>query len=131
MFGAREPISVIGFLYAFKLARATNKIHESAVMWLFHFFTKGSSATALNARLVLKPTLSLNTPWAKERMLRTYLEVVNVLLQNYVTDDVIAESDSALTRYIQPSTMSPTQYVNAPVAKSHRCGEVYDEYVVK
>lgn len=49
------------------------------------------------------------------RIARTYLEVVIYLSQNYTTNDFIDETKPALTRYIQPRSMLPTQYVKALV----------------
>lgn len=59
-------------------------------------------------------------PRAEERMLRTYTEVVSYLHQIYTTDDVNAETDAALTSYIQPLTISPAQCVEALVTKMLR-----------
>lgn len=100
-------------------------------MLVFHFFMKGSSTVALDAHLCLKPTSSQNTPRVKEEMLRTYLEVVNSLLHIYATDNVIAETGAALTRYIQASTMLLPRYAEALIAMSLKCGEVYDEYFLR
>lgn len=67
---------------------------------------------------------SLNKPRALEGMLSTYAKVVNYLFQTYVTDDDIAETDSALTRYIKPATILPMQNAVVLVYKSLRCEEV-------
>lgn len=64
-------------------------------------------------------------------MLRTKPEVVSYLPQNYTTDDVIAITDAALTRYTPPSTLSPTQYAEDHVPKSHSCGEAHNSCVRK
>lgn len=131
MFGAFDVISVTSFLPAFKLARDTSEIHDGAAIWFLHFFTKRSPAAASNARSSLKQTSSSNTHRAKERMLRKYRDVVHSLLQTYDTNDVIADADVALTRYVQPSTISAAQLWKALVTSLLRCGEVYDDYVRK
>lgn len=41
----------------------------------------------------------------EELMLSMYPEVVSYLRQIYATDDVIGETDAALTRFIQRSTV--------------------------
>lgn len=69
-------------------------------------------------------------PSAKKRLLRTYPEVVKYLLQIYATDDVIAKTNIALTRFTQFSTMLPTQYARA-LAPKLRYKEGYVEYVLK
>lgn len=64
-------------------------------------------------------------------MLRSYPDVVRYHFETYATDDVIAETDAALPRYIRPSTLSPVQYAEALVTTSLRCKELYNEYVRK
>lgn len=98
-----SSVSVLNFLSAFKLACSTNGIDESAAIWIFHFFIKGSFAAALNACWSLKSTSQSSTPRAKDGMLRTYAEVVNYLLQTCATNDVIARTDVANTRFTQHS----------------------------
>lgn len=100
-------------------------------MWLSHFFMKGSSAAAFNARLYLTPTSSSNTHRTEERMLRTSPEVVNHLLETCATDKVIAEKDAALTHYCQSPATLRTQLEEALVTESLRCLNVCDEYVLK
>lgn len=90
---------------------------------------KGSSAATLNGRLCLKPTSSWNTCRAKEGMLRTYLKVMNFLLQTNASEDVVAKTAATLTRYTQLSTILPTQYAKTLVSKSLRCGE-YDQCIL-
>lgn len=65
-FDAIEPISVVNFLCAFYLGSHTNRIHEGAHIWLFHFFMEGSCGTTLNARLFLKPASTWTTHRAKK-----------------------------------------------------------------
>lgn len=66
-----------------------------------------------------------------QAMLRRYLEVVKYLLQTYLSQDVVAETNAALTCYTQPSTVMPVQYVKALVYKSLKYREVYEEYLLK
>lgn len=113
-----DPISVISFLSAFKMARDTNEIQESAAKAAVHFFMEGSSAAALNARLRLEPTSSSSTPKTKEGMLSSYSEVIKVLLQTYATDDFISETDAALMQYNQLPALLHTQDVRALVTRS-------------
>lgn len=60
-------------------------------------------------------------------MLRTYPEVMSYRLEIYANNDFIAETDTMLTRYIQPSNMSPMKFAQVLKAVLLRCGEVYDE----
>lgn len=98
MSDAFDPVPVIIFPFAFKLACDTHGSLEGAAQWLFYYFIKSSSAAALNTRLCLKQTSLSNTHKAIEVILTTYPEMVSYLLQSYVTDDVISESDAAITR---------------------------------
>lgn len=131
MFDALHTISFISFLSAFKLASYINGVHDGTVICFFDFLMKGFCADVPSARFCLKPTSSSNTSMAKKGMLHTYLDVVSSLLWTYTTNDVIAETDSALTRHTQASTMSPWQYAKALETKSRRCADVYDGYVLK
>lgn len=63
-------------------------------------------------------------PVAKNGMLRTNTEVMSNLFQTYAIDDVIAETDAALTSYIQPFHIVQTQYAKAVVTVSRRVGEL-------
>lgn len=96
-FYAFEAISVISILSAFKLACDTNGVDKGASKSLFHFFMKRSFPAALKVRLFLPMKTSSNVHRAKEGMLRTFTEMVNDLLQNYDTDDVIAKTDAAIS----------------------------------
>lgn len=49
----------------------------------------------------------------------------------YATDEVIAETTSEVTRFAQPSNMTPYQNADELVTKTLRCGDVYEEYGVK
>lgn len=98
MFDTFKPLSVISFLFAFKLASDTTSIHEGAFMWLFHLYLKGSSAAGLDLRLRLKSISLSSMHRAVEQMLGTNPKVVFYLLQSYAIDDVIAENGGVLTR---------------------------------
>lgn len=50
--------------------------------------------------------------------------MVSSLLKTYATDDVIAKTHAAVTRYIQTSTKEPLQYADVLMTKSLRCREV-------
>lgn len=57
--------------------------------------------------------------------------MLTYLLETYSADDVTFKTDAATTRYNDPSTVSRTQYTEALVAKSLRCGEIHDHYFPK
>lgn len=130
MFDIFLPIFVMKYLSTSRFARDTNEICEDAAIGLFYFLAKGSSDAALNASLYLKPASSSNKPKVRKNFLRIS-KVMIYVLQNYGTNDVIAETDATSTRDIHLSKMLPTQYAEALVTKSLRCGEVYNEYVLE
>lgn len=51
--------------------------------------------------------------------------------QTYAADDVIPDTDAALARYTQSSTISRTEDLEALITKSLTCREVYNEYDLK
>lgn len=63
-------------------------------------------------------------------MLRIYPEVLDYLLQTYVSDHVIAKTDAALIRYNKLTAISTISSKNALVTRSLRCAELYDEDVL-
>lgn len=97
IFDAFDLLSVISFLSALNSPCNTNGSHEGAKMWLFHFFMKSSSAFALNARVCLKTVSSSYPSSATGELLETCLDTVKYPFQTYATDDVIAETITALT----------------------------------
>lgn len=50
-FDPQDPISTFTFFVTFKLACDTNKIHESAAMWVLKRFVNETIASALNSRM--------------------------------------------------------------------------------
>lgn len=90
-------------------------MNEVSAMSLFNFFRKGLSADAINDCLCLRPTSSSIAFKAKEGMIKIYSAVANYLLHTCATDDVFAETDAALTRFTQPTTMLLTQHSEALV----------------
>lgn len=109
----------------------TNKMHETAAMWLPQFFLKGFVAVALNSRLYFKPPWSSRPLKAKEGMFRTYVEVVNYLLQTYAADYIIAKMEAITACCTLLRTMSPAQNANVVATESLRRREAYYENVLK
>lgn len=52
------------------------------------------------------------------------------MLGKYATDQLIAETESSITRFAQPAGMSPSQYVEELVAKTIHCGDVYEGFAL-
>lgn len=60
-----------------------------------------------------------------------YWEAVHSLLETYLTDGIIAETDEDMRSFRQLSIKSPTEYTEALWNKVLRGARVYDEYVLK
>lgn len=119
MLDALGPVSVISFWFASTPACNTSEMHEGLSMSKFHFFMKGSCATALNVTQFLKRTSSSNMRIAKEGEIRTYTAVLSFLYETYVAIEVEVgvETDDTLPRYNEHLAVSPTQFAGALAPK--------------
>lgn len=93
------------------------------------FFMKKAAAAALTAPLSLKWKSSLYS--VKEGELTIECQVVNHFLETCTTDDIIAEIDSEIARYVQPSTVLRLKFEIELGIKKLRCPDVYEEYALK
>lgn len=86
-------------------------------MWLFLVFMNKSASAMVNARLSADGTDKEHSRWTsgKKRCFTTYSEVVNFLLMKYAADEVIAETEFNITRFVQSSNMTPSQYAEKPM----------------
>lgn len=57
----------------------------------------------------------------------TYLQVANVLLKKYETNEIIAETETSITRFAQLSNMMSFHNAEKLVIKTLRCGNVNEE----
>ena len=64
-------------------------------------------------------------------LLRTYPQVVNVLLRTYATDEVISEAVGDVTSFRQSSNMTEEVYSNHLWDKALRCGTVFSDRRLK
>lgn len=129
-FNSFDPKSVISFLFVHVFASDTIGVHEKVIIGPFFLFFKRLSAASSNVHLFLKPTLSPNTPIAKEEVLKPCPEVVNYRLQTLAANDFIAKTNANLTQYTEPPAMCPTQSTAATMSMLLKCGEAIDEYSV-
>lgn len=86
-----------------------NGIHEDAVVCLLHSFMKNLAGAALNSSI--RVSLKSNRP-KKWRKFTKYCEVVNYLLETYVTDNIKSEVHAEIRRSRQPSNMRPMEYTD-------------------
>lgn len=95
---------------AHKLACDTNGVNEGAAIWLLHFFMKRLAAAALDV------CITLCSKWHRLQMegtVKTYCEAVNILLETYETEDVIAETNADMMHFTPLSNKFPTEYAEA------------------
>lgn len=77
------------------LACDTNGMHDDSAMCLIHFFVKVLPSAAINVRLCLKPTSSLDTLREKAEKVTTYPELLSYLFQTYATVYAISKTYAA------------------------------------
>lgn len=118
IFDSLDSIFIIDLLSSLKLACETNGIHESATLWLLHFFIKKQAAFALNSRIALKSKFLRKCQ--KEWTLTAYCKVVNCLKELYASDDVIAETDAEIKSFTPPLNKTSIEYLESLWAKVFR-----------
>lgn len=101
----------------FKFECDTDGVYKSAAMWLFHFFINKTAFAEVNARLSADSTGKKHSQLAisEKRYFSIYPRVVSVSLKKYATDEVIAQTKSSITSFVQPSYLTPSQYAEEPV----------------
>lgn len=132
-FDQKDQILIIGFQATFKRTRDTNNFYECAAMWVRSNYVKALLAHALNNCICAEERSSPfaaslhrdDTPSGK--LFQFYVEVVKNLWEKFPVDQTIAENDTAIPRDVQPSNVTPHQYVDDPVAKSSKTVDVFDE----
>lgn len=121
-FKPSDPISILGYLHAFKAACDALGIHEGAAMWLLKAYMEEPARSSLSMRLSHPKTGK-----AGKGKLTSYSSAVNYLLQTYASDDVIAEAEADLRHFTQTRNITPQEYAVALTLKVLRCGPVYTE----
>lgn len=72
-----------------------------------------------------------NEPHRSRKLLRSHPKVVNHLLKEYTADQVNAEYDAIVLRYMQLANMTLQQYVDDLTAKTCKVADAYDEDTLK
>lgn len=67
----------------------------------------------------------------KTRYIYTYPHVVIFLLRKHATNEVIVETESDITPFLQLSHMTLSQYTEELVTNTLRCRDDYDECALK
>lgn len=118
LFDPMEPIPVLGFLPACKLACLSSGEYKGAAMWIVHFSMEMTGASAPTTCLFLK---SKSMQSVKEGILTSYKQVVNQHVETYSTDEIIVEVDSDTVCFTYLTHMSLLQYKDALCMKKLRC----------
>lgn len=125
IFHPYETTFHISYLPSFKLTCDTNRIYGYGAMWFLQVQMKSQAATFVNSWIVLCEKLSRKHQ--EEGRLITHCEVVNYLLEMYVVDDVMAETDAAIMRLTQPPNKTLIAYAELLLARAFRCKLLYDD----
>lgn len=133
-FDPSDQVSMIEFRAILKLVCDMNNIHRKVSLWLLLFFVKNDQTTTLNcvmsaAARNTSVVASVNTIelLIQEKILPSYLEVVNYLLKKIANDRAIAEVESRILRCSRAAHMNLMQYVDDLNAKICKVAGVYDE----
>lgn len=128
-FNLFDPISIIEFVKNFELASDTNEVHECAAMSLFDFLMNKTASAVLNAQISAEHTDKQHSQPAsgKTRYFTSYRLVVNFSLNNFATDQAVAETNSEIMCFPQPSGVTPSQYGNDSLTKPLCCADVYKD----
>lgn len=104
-------------------------IQDETTMWLFPYFIEKLAAEALMEQLSLKWKSWHHS--LKEAVLTTRCQLLNYVLEACGTDDIIAEKDKEISRYIKLLTTLQLNFGTEPWHKTFRHPLVNDIYVLK
>ena len=108
-FSVQDPIVVLGFLARLKMACENNGITERAGVLFCQFYLTGKAQALLQSRLN-SDTMAVHVGQCE--MLKTYPEVVNLLLRTYGTNVEIAGAVCDVTSFRQSSNMTVAFHSN-------------------
>ena len=132
VFSGTDPIAILNFLKTFKDACDGSNVNEGAAMWLFQYFLTSTAKTLVTQRLKQPGTTAKQRAKdRKEKKLTSYAGVVNLLLHEYASDDIIAKAHSDLATFRIIGNMSETAFATKLQAKATRCGGVYPDSTIK
>lgn len=127
-FNRFDPVLINCSLKYLKLFCNTSGGQEGGAKWALLFFMNNTASAVLNARLSDYGTdKKLSRPArSKTRNFTTFTHIVNFLVKTYATNEAVAETESDITCFTQPSNMTLSQYVEELVTKTLRCGDLYE-----
>lgn len=99
---------------------------------MFHFFMENLFSSALHTLLTSKHKARTRAAYTrKTTALPMNPQVVDYLLQTYITDESIADTKGTITTFTQPPNKTSSQYAEKRKDKLPRCGDVFKETVLK
>lgn len=86
----------------------------------------------VSAPMNIEPNVAfvpLAEPLRQKKLFRSYPDVVNYLLKKVANGQAIAETNSAILRYTQPTSMTLMQYAEDLYAKLCKAADVFDVHL--
>lgn len=105
-------ISILNFLFGFRLAFDMNYVHEWAALWFdgSHIFYEVPGSCLLDT------DVEFNSKSRKRQKVGTVVsnfEAINHFLDTYTTEDVNVETDTDIIHFTELSNESPTKHAEA------------------
>ena len=123
-FTGSDPIEVLEFLASYKRACDLGVVPEGVTVWAIQFYLKGQAEGIIQSKLVGSP---LAVDEEDQELLTSYKEVVKCLLENYATDEIIAEAYTDVTNFRQGPAVHESAFGQSLWDKTARCGNVFSD----
>ena len=124
-FSSQDPIALLGFLARLRIACDHNGITDGVAVWCFQLYLTGQAHALIQSRLIGN---TMADDVERRELLRTYQQVVNVLLRTYATEEVISEATGGLNSFRQSSNMTEEVYSNHLWDKALCCSTVFSDW---
>ena len=131
-FNGSDPVAIINFLINFRAACDAADAHEGVALWLFQFYLSGSAKSTVEKKIRERaPTEEQRRLDRRNKIVTTYIGAVQLLLETYATEDVLAEAHLDVTNFKQSDQMDEVKYAIKLSTKADRCGSVYPDRLLK
>ena len=128
-FSGTDPVTVLSFLNWFQKACNMGEISEGIAVWCFQFCLEGQADSLIHSRLAGHDKIGKKTRQTEK--LSTYEQVVNFLIQTYVTNEVISEEYNSMMQFRQATNQTETDFADRLWQKAQRSGIVYSDKHLK
>lgn len=118
-----DPIFILACLRSYMTSCDALRVHEDAAVWTF----KALLQEAVDDTLIMRVTSTDKVGQAKDGNSTTYSDEFIYLLENYASEDVIAEAKGNRRPLVRTLHMIPTDYVMLLSRQVFRCGPVYSK----